>query len=110
MHQREIFKILRTKIDYLICIYPCNNLNNIYASPNKIWEASILGVPLIINSEVKVSQIVKNENLGIVINYNASNDEILKQINNTIINYDNNPEYFWEDSISPTLNFYKSIK
>lgn len=110
LHQREIFKILRMKIDYLICIYPYNNLNNIHASPNKIWEASILGVPLIINSEIKVSQIVKNENLGIVINYNASNDEILKQIKNAIINSDNNPKHFWEDSINPTLNFYKSIK
>lgn len=109
LEQKEIFKMLKHKIDYLVAIYPDNNLNNIYASPNKIWEASILDIPLIINSETKISNYVKKENLGLVISCKNIN---FSETVNLLKNYSNNSKKtknkFWDDSIIPLLDFYKS--
>ena len=57
--------------------YPENNINNIYASPNKIWDALACGKPIIINDGAKISSFVKENNLGIVINYNNFKSEDL---------------------------------
>jgi len=108
LEQSEVFRIIRTKVDYLISIYPYNNLNNIYASPNKIWEASILNIPLIINSEINISNFVKEQKLGLVISCQNTD---YSQTFNYLKNYSHNPKknetHFWEDYIIPLLAFYK---
>lgn len=56
-----------TDADYILCVYAPVNQNNINASPNKIFDAIQIRTPLIINSEVKVSQFVKQYKIGMVI-------------------------------------------
>jgi hypothetical protein len=53
--------------DYLVAIYPFDNLNNIYASPNKVYDGIHTETPIIINSEVKVSKFVSDLNIGIIL-------------------------------------------
>jgi hypothetical protein len=42
-------------------------LNNIYASPNKIYDAALVGVPVIINSEIRAADFVARNGLGVLI-------------------------------------------
>jgi len=56
-----------TAADYILCVYKPINENNINASPNKVFDAIQIKTPLIINSEVKVSQFVKEHGIGMVI-------------------------------------------
>ena len=52
------------------------NLNNIYASPNKIYDAIQAGAAIIINPEARVSRFVREHNLGVVLDaYRASRYE-----------------------------------
>lgn len=53
--------------DYILCLYSPDVPNNIYASPNKIYDAALIGVPVIINSEVQAASFVEAENLGVVL-------------------------------------------
>lgn len=75
--QKEVLDIVANKVDFLMSCYPENNINNIYASPNKIWDALACGKPIIINDGAKISSFVKENNLGIVINYNNFESEDL---------------------------------
>lgn len=42
-------------------------MNNIYASPNKIYDAIQAGAAIIINPEVRVSRFVREHGLGVVL-------------------------------------------
>lgn len=111
--QEEINSILSEEGDYLLSIYPCNNLNNIYASPNKIYDSIQTETPLIINSGVKVSEFVKIQNIGYVIN----NNEIIdyeELINNLFKNRKKyqfsevlKNRYCWENYEELLLEIYK---
>lgn len=68
LKQEQINNILAKDGDYLIAIYPTNNLNNIYASPNKIYDALHTKTPIIINDGTKVAKFVKKYNTGVVLN------------------------------------------
>ncbi|AZQ44692.1 glycosyltransferase family protein [Nonlabens ponticola] len=52
---------------YIMCCYEPSNMNNINASPNKIYDAIQLEIPVIINSEVKVSGFVEKIQLGYIL-------------------------------------------
>jgi len=53
--------------DYILCLYRPDVPNNIYASPNKIYDAALIGIPVIINSEVRAASFVEAESLGVVL-------------------------------------------
>ena len=65
--QGQILDIASSEADYILCLYAPINQNNINASPNKIYDAIQANVPVIINSEVKVSRFVEQNNLGLVL-------------------------------------------
>lgn len=72
VHQTAAAEIAK-QCDYILCLYEPNIVNNIYASPNKIYDGIQAGVPVIINQEVLVSSFVHDEKLGIVIDsYNPT--------------------------------------
>lgn len=54
--------------NYIICVYPENNINNKYASPNKYYDSIICRVPLIINKFPVISSTVNEAQIGVVIN------------------------------------------
>ena len=73
IHQTAAAQIAK-QCDYILCLYEPNIVNNIYASPNKIYDGIQAGVPVIINREVLVSAFVRDEKLGVVIDsYNPAN-------------------------------------
>jgi len=73
IHQTAAAQIAKQS-DYILCLYEPNILNNIYASPNKIYDGIQTGIPVIINKEILVSTFVRDEKLGIVLDsYNPPN-------------------------------------
>jgi len=56
-----------TRCDFILCHYDPVNLNNVYASPNKIYDAIQAGAGIIINPEVRISGFVRENHLGVVL-------------------------------------------
>ncbi len=50
--------------DAVLAFYSPTSVNNLYASPNKIYDAMSVGRPVIINSEVRVAQWILSNNVG----------------------------------------------
>lgn len=73
IHQTAAAQIAK-QCDYILCLYEPSIINNIYASPNKIYDGIQTGIPVIINQEVLVSAFVREKNLGVVIDsYSPAN-------------------------------------
>jgi glycosyltransferase involved in cell wall biosynthesis len=81
VHQTDAAKIAK-QCDYILCLYEPNITNNIYASPNKIYDGIQAGVPVIINQEVLVSSFVRDEKLGVILDsYNPANiSQVLEEL------------------------------
>ena len=93
---------------YIMCCYAPINLNNINASPNKIYDAIQIGTSVIINEEVKIAQFVEDHNLGIVlpsyfdIDYEAFYEELKNKKEQFVFDEAKAKKYSWE-SISDKL-------
>ena len=61
--------------DLTIALYNPDIPNNKYASPNKLFEAMASGIPIIVNEDTSMANIVRKEKCGIVIPY--GNEEAL---------------------------------
>lgn len=61
---------LEQSCDIMTAIYDPNIGNHIYAAPNKFYEALYLGKPLIMVKGTGMSNIVKEEKIGVLIDYN----------------------------------------
>ena len=66
LQQDDVFKAMQ-RTDFLCMIYPSNNLNNQYASPNKLYDAIHLGIPVICNDDMEVAKYVDQHKLGITL-------------------------------------------
>ncbi len=101
IHQTEATQIAKL-CDYILCLYEPNILNNIYASPNKIYDGIHAGVPVIINKEILITEFVRKEKLGYIIeSYNPQFiTNILRDLKiqrnnyNHLINF--NQKYTWD--------------
>lgn len=58
---------LAAAADYILCLYQPSNQNNLFASPNKIYDAVQAGTPVIINRETRVARFVEQHGLGVVL-------------------------------------------
>ena len=76
LKQSEANKFIAQNADYVICIYPVNNFNNIYASPNKIFDSFQNKTPLVINRQVLVSKYVEENCIGIVVEADDSIESV----------------------------------
>ena len=114
--QLEATKIAAIESDYIMCCYEPSNQNNINASPNKIYDAIQTRTPLIINNEVKVSEFVKSNSLGVIINdfYDYSIDEIynnlIKRRKDFIFSEDSLQKYTWENIEENLISAHQIIK
>lgn len=61
--------------DLTIALYDPNIPNNKYASPNKLFEAMASKIPIIVNEDTSMADIVRKEKCGIIIPY--GNEEAL---------------------------------
>jgi len=93
---------LAQQCDYILCLYKPNILNNIYASPNKIYDGIQAGVPVIINKEILIAEFVHQEKLGYILgSYNPEFvADILTDLKTQRNNYkhllDFSKKYIWE--------------
>ena len=55
---------LAAQCDAVLAYYAPTSVNNLYASPNKIYDAMSVGRPVIINSEIRVAQWVLDNEVG----------------------------------------------
>jgi len=65
--------------DILFALYDPNVPNHKFSSPNKLFEAMMLGKPIIVNKGTSMDKIVKKEKCGLIIEYGN-----LSQIDETI--------------------------
>ena len=100
--QQDIIKIGSLLADYILCVYEPLNSNNINASPNKIYDAIQMNIPVIINNEIKVSSFVKEKKIGYVIDdyynidYKKLYTDLVSQKNNFLFDTNMKHSYSWE--------------
>lgn len=63
--------------DLTIALYDPDIPNNKYASPNKLFEAMASEIPIIVNENTSMANIVENENCGVIIPFR--NKKALKE-------------------------------
>lgn len=73
---------LEKECDIMLAIYDPAIDNHIYAAPNKFYESLMLGKPIIMARGTGMSQVVKENDLGVLIDY--SKDGFLEGINQLI--------------------------
>jgi hypothetical protein len=102
-------QVVAQQCHYIMCCYEPINLNNINASPNKIYDSIQIQTPVIINMEVKVSKFVNEINIGFIIPdfYNIDIEFFgseLKNLKNSFhFEESNKLEYSWEKIIDKLL-------
>ncbi|MGY6661059.1 MAG: hypothetical protein ACXIVO_01940 [Glycocaulis sp.] len=107
--QDEANSIIAREANYILAIYPTSNLNNYYASPNKLYDAIHTRTPLICSDNIKVSDFIVDNNLGIAVGNEILNDGlalgiILKKCKNDFnIDAGMAEQYSWE-------NFEKTLE
>lgn len=93
---------LTSAADYILCLYEPNSINNINASPNKIYDAIQVETPVLINSKIKVAQFVEEQGLGYVMedfyNYDPQQlaQALLEHKNKYSFNQALKERYTWE--------------
>lgn len=105
--------------DVLFATYDPAITNHFYSSPNKIFEAMMLGKPIIVARDTNIDKIVKRYKNGIVVEYGKSqelenalvylNDPEKRQLagNNSRYAYDH--EYGWSKMKIRLISIYQGI-
>lgn len=74
----ELYK----KVDIMFAIYDPFHPNHKYSAANKVYEAMLLGKPIIVAKNTGMDKIVEAENMGYVIDFNSDAlEQILLHIN-----------------------------
>jgi glycosyltransferase involved in cell wall biosynthesis len=58
----------------IVALYDPRIPNNVYASPNKLFEAMMCGKPIIVNSGTSMADIVDKEKCGLIVKYGDVNE------------------------------------
>ena len=66
--QREVLENLACA-DATFVFYEPTNINKVYSASNKLFEAMMVGVPVVVNEETKPSKMVKEYDCGVVVPY-----------------------------------------
>ena len=111
---------LSAKADVLIATYDPAIPNHRYSSPNKLFEAMMLGKPIVVAKGTNMDGIVKKWNLGLLIDYGdvadleraletlSKNSKLRKELGeNARQAYDD--EYSWEQMRNRLINLYSSV-
>lgn len=96
--QKGLNKLLLESKVLILCCYPPTNLNNLNASPNKIWDAVLTNNFVAINEECYASELVKENRLGFTYSYDDFSVEEFN-VNMQNLNFSgkkSRSEYTWE--------------
>jgi len=85
-YEKNVISIYK-KIDLIYCVYDTNLFNVRIAIPNKLYEAIVCNIPIIVAKKTKLSELVKQYEVGFEVS--ADNSEDVKKL---IINILKNPE------------------
>ncbi len=113
VEQKKALEIVG-KCDYLLSMYEPKSLNNINASPNKIFDGILQDVPVIINREVKMSTLVEKLNSGYILDDYFTKDytRVLNDLINNQKSYFKEPlnkrDFTWEGIESDLINAHKN--
>jgi glycosyltransferase involved in cell wall biosynthesis len=80
---------LYQEADVLFAIYDPTIENHKYASPNKVYEAMMLGKPVIVARGTNVDRIIETENCGLVVEYGNADD-----LEAALIELQNDPDLY----------------
>jgi len=73
---------LYSTCDVMFAIYDPTVPNHKYSAPNKVYEAMMLGLPIIVAKDTGIDSIVETEKIGFSINYNEESfTDIIKYLN-----------------------------
>ncbi|MBG9444257.1 glycosyltransferase family 4 protein [Cytobacillus firmus] len=110
---------LASKCDIMTALYDPGVPNNYYAAPNKFYEALMLGKPLIMVRNTGMSEIIKEESIGALTEYNE--DSLSKALTRVIERKEEWPwiqekmkkiykdKYRWELMKNKLLKLYRGI-
>ncbi len=72
---------LYLKTDFMFAIYNPDIPNHKYSAPNKVYEAMLLGKPIIVAKGTGIDRIVVDNNMGLVINYSKEDfEDVIRSI------------------------------
>jgi hypothetical protein len=108
LNQNEILKITRSQVDFIAAIYPSHNLNNLYASPNKVWDSAAIGVPVILDYRTKISSESSLKNINVIVDKDSSSEDIYKKIISFDLKDGASIANFWDDHCNLLIDLYKS--
>ena len=107
------------KADALIATYDPSIRNHKFSSPNKVFEAMLLGKPIIVAKNTGIDKLVTKKDFGIMVKYNnlkdlsnainllATNKSMYKNfVQNALNSY---PNYSWERMAKRLIDTYKKL-
>jgi glycosyltransferase involved in cell wall biosynthesis len=68
MRQDDLFKVI-FDVSAIIALYNPEIEINRKAAPNKLYDAMMLGIPIVTNKGIEVADFIQSNNLGLVVNY-----------------------------------------
>lgn len=113
--QQKALEFANSNCDYLLCLYAPTNYNNVNASPNKIFDAIQCNVPVIINSEVTVSNFVAKNQLGYIldsfyqIDYDYLLEDLMKNKSTFSFSQEIKNKYTWERIENILITAHKHV-
>ncbi len=67
--------------DVIMAVYDPDVASNKFSSPNKLYEATMLGVPLVVSKGTGIDEIVNQNEIGLSVNY-SDVEELIKALEN----------------------------
>lgn len=110
---------MESRSDILFAIYDPSVPNHKYSSPNKLYEAMMLGKPLIVSKGTGIDQVVDEQEIGASINYKAHEFEAaaeklleMKDLDMMKVRCTEiyNSQYSWEIMEKRLTDLYKNLK
>jgi hypothetical protein len=77
MRQDDLFQVI-FDVSAILALYNPDIEINRKAAPNKLYDAMMLGIPIVSNKGIEVADFIQSKHLGLVVNYNY--DESWKEI------------------------------
>mgnify|MGYP001413069804 CR=1 FL=1 len=113
VHKDKVTSFIKG-FDYSLCLIEPSSLSSYFSMPNKLFQSLASGVPVIVFNNPDISNYVRENNYGIVIeNINDIKNSLIK--NNKNINYfrenliKNKNTFTWEDEFKKMKNIYQNL-
>lgn len=109
---------LYKEADVMFAIYDPSHPNHKYSAANKVYEAMLLGKPIIVANNTGMDKIVRTENMGYTIDFNQESfkdlllyiennrEEVLEKSKNA---YEAYSKYSWKEMEKRIIDLYQNL-